>query len=193
VRISYAAGCKITAKAWGGAVLEARNPDEAQDPVIAIGLLAARVGLSVSAVRKYENEGLIIAHRTDAGCRLFSHEDIARVRNIQHMVHDLGLNLEAVRRLQALLPCWDLRPCEPELRAHCRAYGEECRPCWTAKGLDGAGQANACRTCVVYRFGSLCTEDIKHLVHDQADLERRGSAIRNLLERRHHLHQTETE
>ena len=73
------------------------------DPVISIGVLAQRVGLSVSAVRKYENEGLIIAHRTDSGHRLFSLEDIKRVRNIQHMIQDLGLNIEGIRRMQALL------------------------------------------------------------------------------------------
>ena len=42
------------------------------DPVIPIGTLAEKVGLSVSAVRKYEKDGLIIAHRTSSGHRLFS-------------------------------------------------------------------------------------------------------------------------
>ena len=52
---------------------------EVDDPLIPIGVLAERVGLSVSAIRKYENESLIIAHRTDSGHRLFSREDIDRV------------------------------------------------------------------------------------------------------------------
>jgi len=167
-------------------VPDARAPNDVEDPVIAIGLLAARVALSVSAVRRYENEGLIIAHRTDGGHRLFSREDIARVRNIQRMVHDLGLNIEAIRRIQALLPCWDLRPCDPETRVQCPAYGEKTRPCWAMKGLQCARQGNTCRTCVVYRFGSLCTEEIKRLVHDQVDLETTGAAIQELLDRKHH-------
>jgi len=167
-------------------VPEARTPNDVEDPVIAIGLLAARVSLSVSAVRRYENEGLIIAHRTDGGHRLFSREDIARVRNIQHMVHDLGLNIEAIRRMQALLPCWELRPCDAETRAQCPAYGEKTRPCWAMKGVPCAQQGNACRNCVVYRFGSLCTEEIKRLVHDQVDLESTAPAIHELLERKHH-------
>ena len=70
---------------------------EANDPVISIGVLAERVGLSVSAVRKYENEGLVIAHRTSSGHRLFSYEDIGRVRHIQHLIQDLGLNTEGSR------------------------------------------------------------------------------------------------
>jgi MerR family transcriptional regulator/heat shock protein HspR len=167
-------------------------PPPAEDPVISIGVLADRVGLSVSALRKYENEGLVIAHRAEGGRRLFCHDDIARIRHIHHLIQNLGLNIEGIRRIQALVPCWDLLPCSAAARISCPAYGERTRPCWAIKGLDCACQGNACRTCVVYRLGSLCTEDIKHLVHDQADLERRGSVIAELLERKHHLHETET-
>ena len=83
---------------------EAEPHQTIDDPVISIGVLAQKVGLSVSAVRKYENEGLLIAQRTESGHRLFSHEDVTRVRNIQHLIQDLGLNIEGIRRLQSLLP-----------------------------------------------------------------------------------------
>lgn len=95
---------------------------EMDDPLISIGVLARNVGLSVSAVRKYENQGLLVAHRTDSGHRLFSHEDISRVRNIQHMIQDLGLNIEGIRRMQSLLPCWDLLPCPAKTPKNCPAY-----------------------------------------------------------------------
>ena len=49
------------------------------DPVISIGTLAKKVGLSVSAIRKYEEEGLIISHRIESGHRLFSYEDVQRL------------------------------------------------------------------------------------------------------------------
>ncbi len=134
-----------------------------------IGVLAAKVGLSVAAVRKYENEGLVIAHRTAAGHRLFSYEDIERVRNIQHMIQDEGLNIEGIHRLQALLPCWDMLACPPEARQHCPAYQESGRPCWTIKGLDCAPQGNECRRCRVYRFGSLSPQGIKQLLQHRSD------------------------
>jgi MerR family transcriptional regulator/heat shock protein HspR len=153
------------------------------DPLISIGVLAQKVGLSVSAVRKYANEGLIIAHRTVSGHRLFSHEDISRVRNLHHMIQDLGLNVEGIRRMQALLPCWDLLPCEARTRRTCPAYRDKTRPCWMIKGLDCAPQGNECRQCAVYRFGSLCTLDIKRLLHDQSDLSNGGEAIRELSRR----------
>ena len=157
---------------------------EAEDPLISIGVLAQQVGLSVSAIRKYESEGLIIAHRTTSGHRLFSHEDITRVRNIHHLIQDLRLNIEGIRRMQALLPCWELLPCTPETRSNCSAYKDRTRPCWTIKGLDCAPQGNECRECAVYRFGSLCTEDIKRLLHDQNDVEDAGAALRELMQRK---------
>jgi len=159
---------------------------EIDEPVISIGVLARKVGLSVSAVRKYENEGLIIAHRADSGHRLFSHEDIGRVRNIQHMIRDLGLNIEGIRRMQSLLPCWDLLPCPAETHTSCPAYQDNTRPCWTIKGLECAPQGNECRRCVVYRFGSLYTQDIKHLLYGQDDVQDAGAAIRELMQRKRH-------
>lgn len=170
-------------------------PDEAErpteDPVISIGVLAARVGLSVSAVRKYENEGLVIAYRTDVGRRLFCHEDIARIRHIQHLIQDLGLNIEGIRRMQALVPCWELLACSPATRVRCPAYRERSRPCWAIKGLDCACQGNACRQCVVYRYGSLCTDEIKPLAYLQDDLEGAGPVLSELLHLRRHAHAME--
>ncbi|MHC4696276.1 MAG: MerR family transcriptional regulator [Planctomycetota bacterium] len=163
---------------------DAENQHEIDDPVISIGVLAEKVGLSVSAVRKYENEGLIIAHRTASGHRLFSHEDVRRVRNIQHMIQNLGLNTEGIRRMQALLPCWELLPCSEEVGKSCPAYRDNTRPCWMIKGLNCAPQGNECRQCVVYRFGSLCTEEIKRLVHDQTGSQDTSTAIRELMDRK---------
>ena len=165
---------------------------QTDDPVISIGVLAQKVGLSASAVRKYENEGLIIAHRTTSGHRLFSHEDIDRVRNIQHMIQDLGLNVAGIRRMQALLPCWDLFPCQPETRKNCPAYKDNTRPCWTIRGLDCTPQGNECRRCPVYRFGSLCTQDIKRLLYDQDGLQNAGTAIKELMQRKRHSEEEKT-
>ncbi len=169
------------------------DQNESDDPVISIGVLVKRVGLSVSAVRRYENEGLLIAHRSDSGRRLFSHEDINRVRNIQHLIQGLGLNIEGIRRLQSLLPCWDLLPCTAETRKRCPAHKEPSRPCWMIKGLDCAPQGNECRQCIVYRFGSLHTQDIKNLVYEQSDVQKADVAVRELMKRKRHSQQEKEE
>ena len=162
---------------------EAKTQHETDEPVFSIGSLAREVGMSVSAVRKYANEGLISPHRTVSGHRLFSREDISRVRNIQHLIQDLGLNIAGIRRIQALLPCWELLPCAAETRDGCPAYGDNARPCWTINGLECAPQGNECRRCPVYRYGSLCTEDIKRLLFEQRDPQDASAAMRELLQR----------
>jgi MerR family transcriptional regulator/heat shock protein HspR len=162
---------------------EANSQYKFDDPVISIGVLADKVGLSASAVRKYENKGLIIAHRAASAHRLFSGEDIARVRNIHRMIQGLGLNIEGIQRLQALLPCWELLPCTLEARMECPAYEGNNRPCWTLKGLKCNPQGNQCRQCAVYRYGSLCTEHIKRLLHSQTGSSD-ALAVRELLDRK---------
>jgi len=167
------------------------NLHELSDPLISIGILAQKVGLSVSAVRKYENEGLIIAYRSSSGHRLFSQEDINRVRNIQHMIQDLGLNIEGILRMQSLLPCWGLLPCSAQARKGCPAYKNSPRPCWMVKGCDCAPQGNKCRQCLVYRFGSLCTQDIKRLLHEQSDFKNADATIKELLKQKRHSKEEE--
>jgi len=155
------------------------------EPVMPIGTLAEKVGLSDSAIRKYENASLIIAHRTSSGHRRFSHEDTDRILNIQRMIQVLGLSIRGIRRLQALLPCWELLPCNEKKRAKCQAFQDNTRPCWMIKGLECAGKhRNSCRECGVYRFGSLCTEEIKTVLFEQTGSDDASTAIRELMERR---------
>jgi len=163
---------------------DAFMPNEIDDPVIAIGILAERAGLSAAAVRKYESEGLIISHRTASGRRLFSREDISRVRNIQHMIRQQGLNIEGIRRMQALLPCWHLHACTVEARGNCPAHTDGTRPCWMIKGVHCGCRPKDCRECVVYRFGSLCTEHIKRLLYGEDDPQSAGAAVRDLMRRK---------
>jgi len=155
------------------------------DPVISIGTLATKVGLSVSAIRKYEDEGLIIPHRTDSGHRMFSYEDIKRTQSIQHLVKTLGFNFEGIRRLQALLPCWNLISCNHENCARsnnnqCSAKKDNTRPCWMINEGHCTGKGNECRKGIVYRFGSLFTEDIKELLHNQNNENDQSENILNL-------------
>jgi len=104
------------------------------------------------------------------------------VRNIQHMIQDLGLNMEGIRRMQALLPCWDLHHCATETRKTCPARQEGARPCWMIPGLECRSGTDQCRDCVVYRLGSLCTEDLKRLLYDESESRDVVAAIRELIE-----------
>ena len=59
--------------------------------------VAARVlEMHPQTLRKYERIGLVSPSRTGGMLRLYSEEDIARLRLIKHLVGDLGLNLAGV-------------------------------------------------------------------------------------------------
>lgn len=156
------------------------------DPVITIGTLAKKVGMSVSAIRKYEDAGLLISHRKDSQHRLFSYEDITRINTIKFLIKELGINIEGIRRMQAMLPCWNMLKCDRtngnDCSKDCSAHHDSSKPCWMIKDAHCTLQGNECRECIVYRFGSLCTEKIKDVVHcDSSDQE---SLIHNLLNKR---------
>ena len=133
--------------------------------MVSIGTAAAKVGLSVSALRKYERDGLLLFHRTETGRRLLSQADIKRIEVIQRLVKQLGLNMEGIRRLLAILPCWKLKPCSPEERDRCSAYLDSVEPCWMLRESECVRQAIDCRECNVYRYGAYFAEDIKTLLH----------------------------
>ena len=63
--------------------------------VIAIGELAARTGLSVSAIRFYEAKGLIEPFRSSGGQRRFLRSDIRRLSFIR-IAQQLGLSIELI-------------------------------------------------------------------------------------------------
>ena len=69
----------------------------------AIGYLAQRTGLAVSAIRHYESQGLIKPNRTTSGQRRFAHSDIRRLSFIK-IAQNLGFSLPYIRDLLASLP-----------------------------------------------------------------------------------------
>ena len=74
-----------------------------QSPSLTIGQLAARTGLSVSAIRFYEDKGLVEPFRTGGNQRRFLRSDIRRLSFIL-IAQQLGLSLGEIERQLARLP-----------------------------------------------------------------------------------------
>ena len=74
-----------------------------RNDVIAIGEVARRTGLSVSAIRFYEAKRLIEPIRTSGNQRRFLRSDIRRVSFIL-IAQQLGLTLGEIKALMATLP-----------------------------------------------------------------------------------------
>ena len=73
------------------------------DTVLTIGEVAARSGVATSALRFYEEQGLIASERTGAGHRRFSRSVLRRVAFIV-FAQKIGLSLEEIRGELAKLP-----------------------------------------------------------------------------------------
>ena len=65
--------------------------------VYIISVAARILEMHPQTLRKYERAGLVTPSRTVGMLRLYSEEDIARLRLIKHLVGDLGLNVAGVQ------------------------------------------------------------------------------------------------
>ncbi len=72
-------------------------------PLLTIGELSRRTGLSVSAIRFYEASGLVKAIRTGGNQRRFARADIRRL-SFALIAQQLGLNLAEIGAALATLP-----------------------------------------------------------------------------------------
>jgi MerR family transcriptional regulator, heat shock protein HspR len=143
---------------------------------ITIGDAARETGLSGAALRKYEASGLILFARTEKGHRRVSHEDLIRIKLIQHLIKKKGLNLEGIRRLWALIPCWELKECATEVRANCKIFIKGTNePCWVVHKSERGCNGHFCRECEVYRMAAVCTEDLKGLLLNLLVKKRKNS------------------
>ena len=65
-------------------------------PIYMISVAAELVGMHPQTLRMYETKGLVRPHRTPGGTRLYSEADVERLRIVQRLTSELGLNLAGV-------------------------------------------------------------------------------------------------
>jgi len=71
-------------------------------PRYMISVAAELVGMHPQTLRIYEAKGLVRPKRTAGNTRLYSETDLERLRLIQRLTTELGLNLAGVERVLAL-------------------------------------------------------------------------------------------
>ena len=67
--------------------------------VFMISVAAELAEMHPQTLRMYESRGLIEPQRSPKGTRLYSHADVERLRRIQEMTTELGMNLAGVERV----------------------------------------------------------------------------------------------
>src|SRR5215212_5743367 len=76
----------------------ADSPDSTRG-VYMISVAAELAGMHPQTLRIYETRGLITPKRSPKNTRLYSQQDVARLRRIQELTGELGMNLAGVERV----------------------------------------------------------------------------------------------
>jgi MerR family transcriptional regulator/heat shock protein HspR len=73
--------------------------DRRERGVYMISVAAELAGMHPQTLRIYESKGLIQPKRSPKNTRLYSDEDVQRLRRIQELTTELGMNLAGVERV----------------------------------------------------------------------------------------------
>ena len=86
-----------------------------------ISVAARMLGMHPQTLRKYERLGLVQPTRTIGSMRLYSQEELERLKLIKRLVDDAGINLAGVQRLLSIAEVVQrLRPLMREERLSAR-------------------------------------------------------------------------
>jgi MerR family transcriptional regulator, heat shock protein HspR len=92
-------------------------------PVYMIGVAASLCGIHPQTLRQYERLGLVVPSRAGAKNRLYSEADIQRVRRIQRLTQDMGVNLAGVEVILRLLD--EMEETRRDMERQLKEYMEE--------------------------------------------------------------------
>jgi MerR family transcriptional regulator, heat shock protein HspR len=94
-------------------------PFTSDEPVYFISVAARLVDCHPQTLRTYERLGLIFPKRSGSNVRLYSERDVDRLRQIQRLTQEMGVNLAGVEVVLKLLDQVELQQREIErLREH---------------------------------------------------------------------------
>ncbi len=72
------------------------------DDLYLISMAARLLDMHPQTLRKYERLGLVRPSRTVGSMRLYSRDELDRLRLIKHLVDEAGINLAGVQRLLSI-------------------------------------------------------------------------------------------
>jgi len=75
------------------------DPPDPRRGVYMISVAAELAGMHPQTLRIYESRGLITPKRSPGKTRLYSQEDVEKLRRIQELTSDLGMNLAGVEKV----------------------------------------------------------------------------------------------
>ena len=67
--------------------------EEHEEPAFIISVAARMLGVHAQTLRYYERAGVVEPSRSSGRIRLYSRADIERIRQVQRLIDELGVNL----------------------------------------------------------------------------------------------------
>jgi len=126
------------------------------------------LSISVQTLRMYESEGLIFPFKSSGKQRRYSDTDIDRIRCIRKAINEEKISIGGMKRIHAMIPCWDMIKCSEQDRHVCPAYRNHSGGCWTYKHELTVCASKECRLCEVYKTSSDCGK-IKEVIVRMSD------------------------
>ena len=129
-------------------------------PMYTIGIVAELLGVHQETLRIWERNNLISPQRKNTQ-RLYSNNDLKKLKFIKKLLDNDGLNLAGVRQLIEFYPCWWKENCRGGKEKSEGVYINTAKACWKAedtfcfKPLD---KADYCQDC---SFCAQCPEECK--------------------------------
>jgi MerR family transcriptional regulator/heat shock protein HspR len=106
---------RINAYTWIGArcldIVPVGKSHQEMDDLYFISVAARMLGMHPQTLRKYERLGLVRPTRTIGSMRLYSRDELERLKVIKRLVDDAGINLAGIQRLLSIAEVLDrIRP-----------------------------------------------------------------------------------
>ncbi|MGF1648502.1 MAG: heat shock protein transcriptional repressor HspR [Kineosporiaceae bacterium] len=101
--------------------------------VYVISVAAQLAGMHPQTLRQYDREGLVTPARTRGGGRRYNDADVQRLREVQRLSQEEGVNLAGIRRILSLQAEVDVLQAETRrLREEVAHLREDRRRVWAA-------------------------------------------------------------
>ncbi len=131
-----------------------RNSIDPNKPIYPIGVVSEITGVHPRTIRVYEQKGLIKPSRR-GGKRFYSNSDLQWLRCLRKLLTEDGFNISSIKKMLSMVPCWQIRNCEEEVRRKCLAILRFSVPCWEVRPITCAEKGINCSECEVYQRGRL--------------------------------------
>lgn len=70
---------------------------ESDEPLFTISVASRILGIHKQTLRIYDREGLVCPQRTESNRRLYSENDIKKLKYICYLVHEKGVNISGAK------------------------------------------------------------------------------------------------